>query len=423
MVDCKQPGSSRVTLGQKIDLASGLMEIAYDTGAKVILQGPVTYSIESNGGYLAVGKLTGKLGKRGERREERGEVAANRQIPNPKSQNLNPSPLSPLPSPLFVIRTPTATVTDLGTEFGVEVSEQKTTKVCVFTGAVNIAHPNGRSGEVIHAGDAVWVASGEIRRVAPDETLRHFIRTIHPAVGPVLLADDFNGGLLDRTKWFTKTWTTEGRASVVQKNGRIELTNRGYLITRNQYDPDKLGGIEINGQWTFKTIDDILSIYTRCDGVMDLQHYETPFNGLGVYVLVDHWGQPQRLEIRCYGSVAVRDMVRTGRVTIHPGNTFNFHIVDKGTAGVSFNLTDARDSARTASVAAKLVAGAVSEYNHVVFCNRQYLANEGSDCVSYLDNVTIVAPAGLSVGGPTTGDTKTPNTPAHVKSAGKEERQ
>ena len=63
MVDCKI-GDSRVSLGQKIDLASGLMEITYDTGAKVILQGPVTYSVEANGGYLAVGKLTGKLEKK-----------------------------------------------------------------------------------------------------------------------------------------------------------------------------------------------------------------------------------------------------------------------------------------------------------------------------------------------------------------------
>ena len=30
-----------------IELASGLMEITYDTGAKVILQGPVTYEVES----------------------------------------------------------------------------------------------------------------------------------------------------------------------------------------------------------------------------------------------------------------------------------------------------------------------------------------------------------------------------------------
>ena len=40
------------------------MEITYNTGAKVILQGPVTYEVESNGGYLSLGKLTGKLEKR-----------------------------------------------------------------------------------------------------------------------------------------------------------------------------------------------------------------------------------------------------------------------------------------------------------------------------------------------------------------------
>ena len=52
-----------MSLGDRFALASGLMEITYDTGAKVILQGPVTYEVEANGGYLAVGKLTGKLEK------------------------------------------------------------------------------------------------------------------------------------------------------------------------------------------------------------------------------------------------------------------------------------------------------------------------------------------------------------------------
>ena len=39
------------------------MEITYDTGAKVVLQGPVTYQAESNGGYLSLGRVTGKLEK------------------------------------------------------------------------------------------------------------------------------------------------------------------------------------------------------------------------------------------------------------------------------------------------------------------------------------------------------------------------
>ena len=52
MVDCKWAGtafdSPDVPLGRKYELASGLVEITYDTGAKVILQGPVTYEVESS---------------------------------------------------------------------------------------------------------------------------------------------------------------------------------------------------------------------------------------------------------------------------------------------------------------------------------------------------------------------------------------
>ena len=41
------------------------MEITYDTGAKVILQGPVTYEVESkDGGFLSVGKLTARVEKK-----------------------------------------------------------------------------------------------------------------------------------------------------------------------------------------------------------------------------------------------------------------------------------------------------------------------------------------------------------------------
>ena len=44
------------------------MEITYDTGAKVILQGPVTYEVESmTAGILSLGKLTARVGEEGAR--------------------------------------------------------------------------------------------------------------------------------------------------------------------------------------------------------------------------------------------------------------------------------------------------------------------------------------------------------------------
>ena len=110
------------------------MEITYDTGAKVILQGPVTYEVESgSGGFLSVGKLTARVEK--EVASGSGQGIVNLQIS--KSQIPNSS-LSTLHSPLFTIKTPTATVTDLGTEFGVEVSKEGQTTSHVFRGLVRL---------------------------------------------------------------------------------------------------------------------------------------------------------------------------------------------------------------------------------------------------------------------------------------------
>ena len=135
MVDCKWAGvasdSPVVPLGRKYELASGLVEIIYDTGAKVILQGPVTYEVESaTGGYLSIGKLTGKV----EKKAAKG----------------------------FCVRTPTAIVTDLGTEFGVEVSKAGHTTSHVFRGVVRVelVAVDGKaqgSGQVLRENESVQV--------------------------------------------------------------------------------------------------------------------------------------------------------------------------------------------------------------------------------------------------------------------------
>jgi len=156
------PIGVRVALGRKYKLKSGLMEITYDSGAKVILEGPCDYTAESTtGGYLALGKLVARVGAGGEGRgagevasgqwtvdsmkDEGGRMKAESGRPNAASlatrhQPLatNPSPLSPLPSPLFTVRTPTAVVTDLGTEFGVEVDENGDTTSHVFHGSIQV---------------------------------------------------------------------------------------------------------------------------------------------------------------------------------------------------------------------------------------------------------------------------------------------
>jgi hypothetical protein len=130
MVDCRWTDPTTATflyanvpLDRKYALASGVMEITYDSGAKVILEGPCTYEVESKtGGALSLGRLTAKIKKRAMK-----ALAANHQ------------------SPLFAVRTPGAIVTDLGTEFGVETSPAGVTETHVFVGRVKI---DGRGNAV-----------------------------------------------------------------------------------------------------------------------------------------------------------------------------------------------------------------------------------------------------------------------------------
>jgi hypothetical protein len=129
-----------ICLGDRLDLVSGLLEITYNTGTRVILQGPVTYEIESPaGGYLSVGRLTAKVDKRLEIRDKSPDI---------------PHPSSLIPHPLFVVRTPNAVVTDLGTEFGVEVTRSGETTSHVFRGLVRVQR-TGADGTVEPEGRTV----------------------------------------------------------------------------------------------------------------------------------------------------------------------------------------------------------------------------------------------------------------------------
>ena len=133
---------SSVPLGRRYALSAGLMEITYLTGARVILEGPCTYKVDSDaGGYMSLGKLTARVEKseegRGKGEERRLSVSAASAKPQAANQN-SPSSFILHPSSLFFVRTPTAVVTDLGTEFGVEVNTNGDTTSYVFQGKIMV---------------------------------------------------------------------------------------------------------------------------------------------------------------------------------------------------------------------------------------------------------------------------------------------
>ncbi len=169
MVDCvwvnadDAPFHDRVVFGTKYMLASGLMEITYHTGAKVILQGPCTYTAESTaGGYLSLGKLTARV----ESRSRLPDGTSRSRLPSgtlPTDSDASKS--RPAGGTYFAVRTPTATVTDLGTEFGVEVEKSGGTLSHVYRGKVElrVVVCDGKNNEQV-----IPLGENESARVALD---------------------------------------------------------------------------------------------------------------------------------------------------------------------------------------------------------------------------------------------------------------
>ncbi len=154
MVDCQwentdyAPIHDRVVLGTKYMLKSGLMKITYYTGAKVILQGPCTYTAESaDGGYLSLGKLTARVESRS--RLPSGTLPTDRDTTKSR----------PAGGAYFAVHTPTATVTDLGTEFGVEVVQSGRVDVVVLEGVVETVGNKSKTPRRMTAGQAVRYVS------------------------------------------------------------------------------------------------------------------------------------------------------------------------------------------------------------------------------------------------------------------------
>jgi hypothetical protein len=214
MVDCEWEGSdaanqkseiinhkSLLRLGDRIALKSGLMELSYCTGANVVLQGPVRYEVESAfGGYLSVGKLTARLERseiRGQKSEVRGQKS---EVGGQRSESVNQN--SEIGNQKFFVRTPTALVTDLGTEFGVEVDKQGATRSHVFRGSVrvqriSVAGTVDKEGRVLYENSWIRVSDNAADGMVVLEGARSadFVRDIPQQTIKVLdLVDVVAGG-------------------------------------------------------------------------------------------------------------------------------------------------------------------------------------------------------------------------------------
>lgn len=100
--------------GRQLRLEAGLVEVTFRDGAIAIIEGPAVFRIDSkSSSTLDRGKLAARVGE-----EARG----------------------------FKVHTEHATITDLGTEFGVEIHDE-TTSVAIYEGEVRVAFVDDRGGQ------------------------------------------------------------------------------------------------------------------------------------------------------------------------------------------------------------------------------------------------------------------------------------
>ena len=97
---------SRLKVGQELRLSEGSIEVVFDSGVEALVLAPCQLTIHNASKVSSkYGRLSAKVGEQGKG---------------------------------FVIETPVARVTDLGTQFGVDISESGQTEVAVFEGEVDL---------------------------------------------------------------------------------------------------------------------------------------------------------------------------------------------------------------------------------------------------------------------------------------------
>lgn len=113
-----------------LQLKSGAVQIEFYSGARVILEGPASLELISSGeARLRSGKLSARV---------------------------------PEPAHGFKVYTPDVTVTDLGTEFGLEREASKPVQVEVFEGKVQLAVQGAVQPQILNAGEGVQVAPDHV---------------------------------------------------------------------------------------------------------------------------------------------------------------------------------------------------------------------------------------------------------------------
>jgi ferric-dicitrate binding protein FerR (iron transport regulator) len=147
--------------GTNLNLEQGLVEIRFQCGARIVLEGPASLELLSQtSARLKNGKLTARV---------------------------------PTPTTGFAIVSPQGKVIDLGTEFGISVSEKGGTEVYVFEGKVEARSADKEKADAVSLtqNQAARIDAGKVTLKPSDvkEDAGRFVRAILPP--PVIVPRSF----------------------------------------------------------------------------------------------------------------------------------------------------------------------------------------------------------------------------------------
>jgi hypothetical protein len=200
---------SRLTPGERLDLANGLVEITFNDGAVVVLEGPATFDVDSPGrAQLHEGRLTAVVPERAHG---------------------------------FQVATARLNVVDLGTEFGLMAEPEGTAEVHVFNGLVKAQLLDEQGNQVrtmeLNTSQAARIepASALVARIPARDD--EFVRTLSVAAGPhdgLYAYDGFNypAGPLDEQNggfgWAGPWFSVEADANATSSSNGVKAGNLAY---------------------------------------------------------------------------------------------------------------------------------------------------------------------------------------------------
>ena len=190
----------------------------------------MTYEVNSAaGGYLSIGKLTARLEK-----STKYGVPSAHEVAAPQSLVPHSS------SGPFTVTTPTAVITDLGTEFGVNVHENGVCETQVLDGdgggvtALGVTNSTRvGAARTLVRGQAIRIVSWDAPMEPVPFKTGQFVRQMGSSPAPPSLRDDFNA---------TRNYLTEGTSNTVWK-GILNAKTASRIDTL----PAELGGVKQTG--------------------------------------------------------------------------------------------------------------------------------------------------------------------------------